>query len=83
MKLFEKFPVGNMLLARGPKMAAGDFTATFELTMARKDMRLMLETAGEWPLTVLPGIAARMDKKIAEGHGAEDIGVIAADAIGR
>ncbi len=78
VKLFETFPVGNMLAARGSKMASGDFTASFELTMARKDMRLMLETAAGHPLAVLPGVAARMDAAIAEGHGHEDIGVIAA-----
>ncbi len=78
VRLFETFPVGNMLAARGSKMAAGDFTASFELTMARKDMRLMLETAAGHPLAVLPGIAARMDAAIAEGHGQEDVGVIAA-----
>ena len=33
--------------------------------MARKDVRLMLETAGERPLAVLPGIAVRMDQLIA------------------
>jgi 3-hydroxyisobutyrate dehydrogenase len=79
--LFSRFPVGNMIPVRGRKMADGDFTATFELTMARKDMRLMLETAAGQPLMVLPGIAARMDEAIAAGHGAEDLGVIAADLV--
>lgn len=79
--LFEKFPVGNMITTRGQTMAAGDFTASFELTMARKDMRLMLETAAGQPLAVLPGVAARMDAAIAEGRGHEDLGTIAADLI--
>ena len=69
IKLFETFAVGGVITARGPKMAAGDFAASFELTMARKDMRLMLETAAGRPLAVLPGIAARMDAAIAAGHG--------------
>lgn len=81
VKLFESFPVASIIQARGPKMAAGDFTASFELTMARKDLRLMLETAGDRPLALLPGLAARMDQAIAEGHGAEDLGVIAADVV--
>jgi 3-hydroxyisobutyrate dehydrogenase len=80
--LFKRFPVGNMIAARGAKMAAGDFAASFELTMARKDMRLMLETARKEPLAVLPGIASRMDAAIAAGHGHEDLGAIAADLIG-
>jgi len=50
----------------------------FELTMARKDVRLMLETAGDARLTVLPAVAAAMDAAIAEGRGAEDFAAIAA-----
>jgi hypothetical protein len=50
--------------------------------MARKDVRLMLETAGERPLATLPGIAARMDELLAEGYGAEDLAVIGKEAVG-
>ena len=57
-------------------MIAGDFSPSFELQMARKDVRLMIETAGALPLGVLPGMAARMDALIAEGHGAEDLAVM-------
>ena len=49
----------------------------FELTMARKDVRLMLETAGASKLTVLPAIAAAMDEAIAAGRGAEDFAALA------
>jgi 3-hydroxyisobutyrate dehydrogenase-like beta-hydroxyacid dehydrogenase len=56
-------------------MSAGNFTPGFELTMARKDVRLMLETA-VGPLAVLPGVADRMDTLIAEGHGDQDMGVL-------
>ena len=45
--------------------------------MARKDIRLMIEAAGQQPLTVLPAIAARMDDAIAKGHGKHDTGAIA------
>lgn len=62
-------------------MAKGDFDATFELTMARKDIRLMIEAAGQEPLTVLPAIAARMDEAIAAGHGKDDMGAIAAAGV--
>jgi 3-hydroxyisobutyrate dehydrogenase len=81
--LFAKLQVGNMIGPRAEKMSRGDFTATFELTMARKDIRLMIEAAGPHPLAVLPGVAARMDDAIAAGHGHEDLGAIAADAIRR
>jgi hypothetical protein len=49
--------------------------------MARKDLRLMLETCGARPLAALPSIAARMDDLIAQGHGQADFGVIARDAV--
>lgn len=81
MGLFSKFQVGGALKARGEKMARGDFSASFELTMARKDIRLMIEAAGKQPLTVLPHIAKKMDEAIAQGHGSEDLGVIAAAAL--
>ena len=47
--------------------------------MARKDIRLMIEAAGALPLTVLPAIARRMDQAIAEGHGEQDMGSLAAE----
>ena len=66
---------------RGKKMAARDTTATFELSMARKDVRLMLETAADRPLAVLPGIAARMDALVAEGHGQDDLAIIGKESV--
>jgi 3-hydroxyisobutyrate dehydrogenase len=81
--LFSKLQVGGMIAGRASKMSRGDFTATFEMTMARKDIRLMMEAAGRQPLAVLPGIAARMDDAIAAGHGQDDLGAIAADAARR
>ncbi len=43
-----------ILANRGVKMAPGDFTPSFELAMARKDVQLMIETAGGRPLAALP-----------------------------
>jgi 3-hydroxyisobutyrate dehydrogenase len=81
LTVFSKFQPGGLIKARGDKMARGDFSASFELTMARKDMRLMLEAAAGQPLTVLPGIARAMDEAIAKGHGQDDLGAIAAAVI--
>jgi 3-hydroxyisobutyrate dehydrogenase len=81
LAVFSKFQPGSLISARGAKMARGDFSATFALTMARKDMRLMLEAAGDEPLAVLPAIAKRMDDAIASGHGHDDLGAIAAEVI--
>jgi len=81
LQLFSKFQPGGAIKSRGEKMARGDFSATFELTMARKDMRLMLEAAGAQPMVVLPNIAKRMDEAIANGHGRDDLGAIAAEVV--
>ena len=81
LAVFSKFQPGGLIKSRGEKMARGDFSASFELTMARKDMRLMLEAAAGQPLTVLPGIAKAMDDAIAKGHGKDDLGAIAAEVI--
>src|SRR5262249_20744731 len=81
LAVFSKFQPTGIIKARGEKMARGDFSATFELAMARKAMRLMLEAAGSNPTIVLPAIAKRMDEAIAKGRGQEDIGVIAAEVV--
>lgn len=72
-----------MVMGRGMLMAQGNFAANFELSMARKDVALMLETAHDRPLATLPGIAARMDQLIAQGHGAMDACVLGIDAVTR
>lgn len=73
-------PMGT-IAGRGRLMAEGDFSPSFELAMARKDVRLMLETAGGRPLSTLQGIADRMDALIAEGHGADDMAILGRDAV--
>jgi 3-hydroxyisobutyrate dehydrogenase-like beta-hydroxyacid dehydrogenase len=83
LKLLEFFNPTNVLTGRGRKMSAGDYTASFEMTMARKDIDLMVQAAGDLPLAVLPAMRARMDALIAEGHGAQDAGVMAVDAVER
>jgi 3-hydroxyisobutyrate dehydrogenase-like beta-hydroxyacid dehydrogenase len=75
------FDTGAVIAGRGKKMAARDYSATFELVMARKDVRLMIETAGAQPLGTLRGIAERMDALIGEGHGADDLAVVGRDAV--
>ena len=81
LRLLEMFNPSAIIAGRGKNMAAGRFDASFELTMARKDVRLMMESAGAYPLAALPAIAARMDDLIAQGHGAEDLAVIGKDAV--
>jgi 3-hydroxyisobutyrate dehydrogenase len=77
IEVFSRFQTGGVIKYRGDKMARGDFSASFELTMARKDIRLMLEAAGQESLVVLPSIARRMDQAIERGYGQEDLGALA------
>ena len=81
IRLFRLIDLNTSVNVRGANMAKGNFVPTFELAMARKDVRLMLETAGERPLAVLPGIAQRMDQLIAAGHAAQDCCVLGIDAV--
>ena len=81
LTVFSRFNAGGIIPSRGAKMAQADFSATFELTMARKDIRLMIEAAAGQPLAVLPAIASRMDEAIATGHGQDDLGAIAAGLV--
>ena len=67
LKVIEFFPVAGIIGGRGKSMLTENFAPSFELAMARKDVRLMIETAGSRPLATLPGIAARMDALIASG----------------
>jgi 3-hydroxyisobutyrate dehydrogenase len=80
LPILELFNPAAVISGRAKSMLAGDFTPSFELAMARKDVRLMIETAGSYPLAVLPGVAERMDTLIGEGHGADDVAVMGAFA---
>lgn len=78
-ELLQHFNPAMTLEYRGKKMAQGDFKTSFALTMARKDVGLMLEAGGD-ELGLLPALAERMEQLIARGHGGADVGVLAAPA---
>lgn len=83
-KLFDMFNPGATIGARMKRMTDAKFSEpSWELSMARKDARLMLEEAdrAKVALAVLPAIAARMDAVIAQGHGADDWTVLGKDAL--
>jgi 3-hydroxyisobutyrate dehydrogenase len=84
--IFEIFNPATQVGARVKRVLEGDLTKpSWELSMARKDARLMMteaEQAGV-ALTLVPAIAALMDRHIAQGHGNDDWMIIARDAIGR
>lgn len=80
LSLFEVFRPGAAISAFGQRVAAaGEEPPGFQLAMARKDVRLMLETAGAAELAVLPAVAAAMDRALAEGRGGQDFAVFARD----
>ncbi|HMG20757.1 MAG TPA: NAD(P)-dependent oxidoreductase [Kofleriaceae bacterium] len=82
--LFDHFNPGATIQGRIKRMVDGAFAdPSWELAMARKDARLMQDAcaAAGVALMALPGIAARMDAALAEGHGENDWTVIAKDAV--
>ena len=83
--LFQFFNPGALIPARVERLLSGDYSnPSWELAMARKDARLMLEAAAEGggALAILPAIAQAMDIYIERGHAHDDWTVIAKDAIG-
>lgn len=82
-EIFSRYDVVRSLPTRAKKMARADLTPSWTLEMARKDVGLMLETAATTglPLSILRGVASRMDQAIADGHGADDYGAIALKAV--
>lgn len=73
--LFDSWNPGSMIPGRLKKIIADDFSQpSWELEMARKDARLMMEEAEKagTSLTVIPSIAGLMDQYISKGHGRED-----------
>ena len=77
--LFDVFKVGNAMPAFLQRVARkGEMPASFELNMARKDVRLMMESAGGADgLVVLPAVAGAMDRALAEGHASRDYSIYA------
>ncbi len=84
--LFDTFNPGLFLGARVKRMISAEFDKpSWELAMARKDARLMLDEGDRAgvPLPMLPAIAATMDWFIERGHAHDDWTVIAKDALTR
>ncbi len=73
--LFDQFNPGATLPARAGRITAAEFdNPSFEIAMARKDVRLMIEEAqrGGVDLYLMPGLAALFDAAIARGEGSLD-----------
>ena len=77
LEVFDHFKLMSGIPIRGQRMATGNTSpASFELSMARKDVRLMTDAARGGPLLVLPAIAKRMDDVIAEGRANHDLAAL-------
>jgi 3-hydroxyisobutyrate dehydrogenase len=77
--VFDFFNPATALGPRTKKIISGEFKATWELTMARKDTRLMIEEAQSHgvELAIVPAIAAAFDDAIARGFGSLDSTAVA------
>jgi hypothetical protein len=76
LAFYEVFKPGVALPYLGQRVARGGAgRASFELQMARKDVRLCLESAGAEPTLVLPAVAAAMDRGLAQGKAQNDYAV--------
>lgn len=78
--LFNAWNPGSMAPARLKRVIAGEFNdPSWELQMARKDARLMMEEAtdGNTSLLLVPAIAGEMDKWIEKGNAHKDWTIIA------
>lgn len=78
LELFSKFRAWAGGTMRAERMVRGDFESAFDIAMARKDVRLMLEMAAGQPLAVFPGVAARMDAAIRAGRAHDDLAAVGA-----
>ncbi len=74
-QLYQNFNPGQMLPARGAKIASGPYEpASFTVEMARKDVRLMIEEAArqDIALSVMPAMMALYDAAVARGEAGHD-----------
>ena len=74
--LFEHFNPGQTLPQRAKRISAGQYTPpSFEMSMARKDLRLMVEEAarGGQALVMVPALAALLNEGIQRGEGHLDV----------
>ncbi|MEP6765385.1 MAG: NAD(P)-binding domain-containing protein [Gemmatimonadaceae bacterium] len=74
--VFQKVKMEGVINLRSKRMLDEDYKATFTLETARKDVRLMIESAGGQPVPMLRALAAYMDDAIGAGNGDKDIGIL-------
>jgi 3-hydroxyisobutyrate dehydrogenase len=82
LSLLTVFNPCGTIQRRGPRMASGDYSTTFSLSMALKDVNLMLEAGGSTAkLPALETIANKMKRLIAAGNEDLDLAALGLDVI--
>ena len=76
LEMLAKTNLNGGIAFRGAMMVAEQYETNFALDVARKDLRLMLETAHGQPTPMLSALAERMDVLRAAGDGGEDFAVL-------
>lgn len=76
LEMLAKVNLNGPLNMRGNMMLTGEFEPNFTLDVARKDLRLMLQTAVEGTTPMLSALASRMDDVIEAGQAKEDFAII-------
>jgi 3-hydroxyisobutyrate dehydrogenase-like beta-hydroxyacid dehydrogenase len=76
LEMLRKVNLSGTIGMRAPMMVQGQFEPQFTLDVARKDLRLMLESADTEPTPMLRALAARMDDLIAAGEAGLDVAVL-------
>ncbi|MEQ1691285.1 MAG: NAD(P)-dependent oxidoreductase [Gemmatimonas sp.] len=76
LEMLAKTNPAGTIAYRGPMMRDNAFDANFALEVARKDVRLMIETSHAQPIPLLRALASRMDVLIADGEGGKDFAVL-------
>ncbi len=76
LEMLAKVNLNGPLSLRGNMMLTGAYEPNFTLDVARKDLRLMLQTAVEGTTPMLSALASRMDDVIEAGQAKEDFAII-------
>lgn len=76
LSMLGKVNLNGPLNMRGNMMVSGTYEPNFTLDVARKDLRLMLETMAGTPAPMLAALAARMDEGIKAGLAKEDFAIV-------
>jgi 3-hydroxyisobutyrate dehydrogenase len=76
LEMLAKVNLNGPLGMRGAMMVTGTYEPNFTLDVARKDLRLMLETGEPSSMPMLAALAASMDDRIASGQAKEDFAIL-------